>query len=447
MKLPSPRPEPDLPEPPKEEFVPEEFVEPDLAEQTEQNSAFLPPDELEPPRIGINGFERVGRMVLMAAFESGLEIQAINDPFITAQFMAYGLKFDAAHANKAYHKLDFNVRVRESEEKGGGSQLIVNGKSIHVFDVRDAAKIPWQDAGVNYVVETSEALNILVEAKRHLRDPLRGGKIRHHPNEGLKAVPQALNYGGCQKVFVAGPASDAPLFAVGVNDHLISRTDRVIGHVSPAASCLAPVLHLLHRHFGVRNCSYTLMKSIRTGDGKGIKVPSLGPATHARQEKWDYAENLVPVPMPGLNDELLRVLPWLQGRLSGLLVYVPTPEVSLVTLTLTLNRKSDDLYRDVCLCLKEAASSEGSPYRTVLRYLLKMSEESNASSVFAGETHSAIVDGKSGSPVNRDTVLLSLWFDNEFGFAHRLIDLVTHSHVLQAKYDQAKKDAQENGHV
>ncbi|TRY78150.1 hypothetical protein TCAL_13476 [Tigriopus californicus] len=395
-----------------------------LEESGDLNATLEIPDNLEPPRIGINGFERMGRLILQAAFECGLEIQAINDPFIAANFMVYGLKYEVAHSNKTYHKEEMAVRQSPT------GQLMVNGKSIHVFECRDSAKIPWEEAGVNYVIETSEALQSAIEAQRHLRSPFRGMKRPKPESITDQPKPHSVVYGGCHHVILASPANDAPLYAVGVNDHKFDPNERIRSHVSPTASALLPILKLLDDSFGLISCSFTLLKSIRVGDSKSIKCPSLGPSSHSKVIKWDFTENLVPIGLNLVSEELVRVIPKLGGKVSGICVYVPTPDVSMLDLTISLKHESDQIYRDVCLKLKEAA--EG-PLRNVLRYCMKQSDDNPASSVFASDTHSAVVDAKSGTQITRNVVKLVVWFDNDYGFANRIIDLVTKSHILKQR--------------
>ncbi len=186
-------------------------------------------------------------------------------------------------------------------------------------------------------------------------------------------------YPGCRRVFLSSPscsASGAPLFAVGANDSSSASDALVRAHVSPAAAAILPVLRVLHEALGgVRSCSYTLLKSVRTANN-AIKGPDLGPNTHAQSSRWDFSENLVPSRLPDLDAEVLRVMPCLTGRFGGNCVYAPTPEVSLFDLTLRLGETREHLYRDACLAVKQAC--EGGALRGVVRYCMKMSEENSA---------------------------------------------------------------------
>ena len=152
---------------------------------------------------------------------------------------------------------------------------------------------------------------------------------------------------GCKRVVIAGPSPDAPLTVVGVNDQKIDpRSNQVISHASAAAAALAPVLTIIHRKFTIKSCSYTLLKSIRGHSKDTMKAANLGPSTHSRHQKWDFSENLVPTSMTGLDEEMLRLCPFLCRKFKGICVYVPTPEVSMFDITMQLeNDSGDTLYR------------------------------------------------------------------------------------------------------
>jgi glyceraldehyde 3-phosphate dehydrogenase len=388
------------------------------------------PTKILPPKIGINGFNGIGRLILRAALEAGLEVKAVNEPFVPLHYMVYMLKFDIAHSSSQYHGKEFNVR------EGPTGQLVVNGKVIHVFMEHDVSKIPWELASVNYVVEATEALNTKAEASLHIQKANRGVRMKHlleMQNENpdlLNGDSDALGmlHAGCKRVVIAGPSPDAPLKVVGINADDLDPEVLVLSHASAPASALTPVLSVIHKKFGIKSCAYTLLKAIRGHSKDSMKCTNAGPTSHARSVTWDFSENLVPTQMLSLEEETLRILPFLHKKLKGMCVYVPTPEVSMFDLTLQLEQESgDNLYRDVCVALKEAASE--APLKTVMRYCMKMSNDNSASSLFASETHSCIIDAKSGCQVTSDTIKLVVWFDNECGHAYRIIDLITNCHV------------------
>ena len=215
---------------------------------------------------------------------------------------------------------------------------------------------------------------------------------------------------------------------IGVNAENLDPSTAVISHASAPASALAPVLTVIHKKFGIKSCAYTLIRSIRGQSKETMKCANLGPSSHSRSVKWDYQDNMIPVQMPSLEEEILRLMPFLHRKFHGIGVFVPTPEVSMFDITLQLeNDIGENLYRDVCLAIKEAASEP--PMKTVMRYCMKMSNENSASSLFASETHSSIVDAKSGCQINADTIKMVIWFDNETGHAYRIVDLITNCHV------------------
>ena len=286
-KEPTPKPKSPLPPPTQEECL-EEYRSPS-------------PTKLLPAKIGINGFNGVGRIVLRAAIESGLDVKAINDPFVPLNYMVYTLKFDlamssggvdsqskASRDNKSKKREIFSVRESPT------GQLIINGQVISIFVEHDVTKIPWTLAGVNYVVEATDVLNSLSEAKLHLNTAKRGLRIRHlieeeelRKSQGRELSspspvvegddPMALMSSGCKNVIVAGPSSDAPLFCVGINDDMSARggtlgdgsvslsQTSVASHVSAPVAALAPVLYIINKSFKIKSCSYTLLRSVKGG--------------------------------------------------------------------------------------------------------------------------------------------------------------------------------------
>ena len=287
VKEPTPKPKSPLPPPPQEEELVEEYRSPS-------------PTKMLPPKIGINGFNGVGRIVLRAAIESGLDVKAINDPFVPLQYMVYTLKFDLAMSpggvdSQSKMSRDNKTRKREihSVRESPTGQLIVNGNAISVFVEHDVTKIPWTLAGVNYVVEATDVLSSLAEARLHLSTAKRGVRLRHVIEEQelrksqarerstssstADGDPMALMYGGCKNVIIAGPSDDAPLFCVGINDDMSARggtsgdgklslsQTSVASHVSAPVAALAPILYLINKSFKIKSCSYTLIRSVKGG--------------------------------------------------------------------------------------------------------------------------------------------------------------------------------------
>ena len=307
-------PTPDLP-PPKQEYFEEDD---DLIQ--------LNPEEPLPLKIGINGFDRVGRLAFRAAFDAGLEISAVNDPFIPLHYMVYSLKSDMAHNHSKIRRKEISV----TESPLG--QLIVNGKIVTVFTELDPRNIPWSDAGVNYVIEATESLQSKINARHHLEPKQEGTAMKdiinreekvmsgdivetdQNPpeetqepqNESDESKPKPAS--NVKKVILANNSTDYPSFGIGINDERISKSMGVISNISAQANALILPLKIIMDSFGIKYCSYTLLKAI-IGPSKDIKCPTMGPATHRKAIKWDFSENLVPAPCPVLEEETLRLLP------------------------------------------------------------------------------------------------------------------------------------------
>jgi len=362
-----PPPSPELPPAEDEELIPDDVADLDNREKLVTTA--------DAPRVGINGFEKLGRMVLVAALEAGLDVVAVNDPFTPVNFMTYSLKYDLAHSPLP-HRRKWEVRHTPN------GQLMIAGKAVDVLANSDTSRIPWEALGISYVIETVEPLSDLAEARRHLRAAASSGSIKTGQFVGLSPeevraarAKRGLDcYAGLRRVIVAGPSPDSPLFAVGVNDQRVAGDEVVKACSSAPASALLPVLSVLHTQFGVKMCSFTLIKSVR--QGKDIKCPAnVAPSSHTRSSpRFDFAENLVPAEglARALEIEVARVMPALSGRVSGVCVCAPTPSVSMLELTVWLeSSEGSEVYRDACLALKRAAESA---MKGILRYRMKMSE-------------------------------------------------------------------------
>ena len=293
-------PTPKLPTPEPPEPVPEQ----------EQDLIQMEPEK--PLKLGINGFDRIGRLAFRTALESGMDVAAINDPFIPLHYMVYSLKFDIAHSKT--RRKDMNV----IESPNG--QLIINDKHVNVFKEVDPRKIPWNAVGVNYVIEATESLQSKVNAMHHLKLEADDddGKVmamedlvNKKDNSGeISECKSTVNV--CErtvkKVVVASNSTEFPSFGIGINDERLSGSSNVICSISPQANALVLPLKIVHQAFGVKFCSYTFLKAVM-GPSKDIKCPTLGPSSHKKVAKWDFSENLVPAPCPSLEEEAVRYLP------------------------------------------------------------------------------------------------------------------------------------------
>ena len=278
---------------------------PVVAEEEPEDPLQLQPEK--PLKVGINGFDRIGRLAFRAALESGMDIGAINDPFIPLHYMVYSLKFDMAHSKTRKKEMT----VIESPS----GHLIVNDRQVSVFKEVDPRKIPWNTIGVNYVIEATESLQSKVNARHHMEPDEKGlamkelvnkkeaGEVTEDPETAVTDIQCTV-----KKVVVANGSSEFPSFGIGVNDDRLSKSSPVICSMSAQANALVLPLKIIHDLIGIQFCSYTLMKAIM-GPSKDIKCPTLGPSSHRKTMKWDFSENLVPAPCPVLEEEVIRHLP------------------------------------------------------------------------------------------------------------------------------------------
>jgi len=319
--------------------------------------------------------------------------------------------------------------------------------------------------GVNYVIEATESLNSKVDGKLHLfgneggvsmKDVINRqgnnvvntvqetkeetkGDNKGNSKEDNKAEQTGNIYTtekkslsdscGVKKVVVACNSPDTINIGIGINEDRLRPDVSVIGCISAPTNAILLVLKVILDKFKIRFCAYTFIKAI-LNVSREIKCPPLGPASHSRRTKWDFSENLVPGPCPDLEEEIFRFLPSMRGRIHGMVMYTPVPEVSMFDLTVGVDSESSELYREVCRAMKEAAEGK---MRGVLKYQPMEGEDNSASCVFTGTPHSVVYDARSGCQIDRSTVKIVLWFDNEHGFAHRLVDLIRKAYKLDTE--------------
>jgi len=333
------------------------------------------------PTIGINGFGRIGRIVLRAALESGkATVAAVNDPFIDLEYMVYMFKYDSTHGR---YKGDVHMK---------DGKLVVNGHAIAVYMEKDPAKIPWSAHGAEYVVESTGVFTTIDKAKAHID----GGKAK--------------------KVVISAPSADAPMFVVGVNQQSYDAAkDHVVSNASCTTNCLAPLAKVVHEKFGIVEALMTTIHSY-TATQKVVDGPS--------NKDWrggrTAAANIIPS-STGAAKALGKVIPDLNGKCTGMAFRVPTPDVSVVDLTCRLAKPCK--YDEIKAAIKEA--SQGS-----LKGILGYTEDEVVSTDFIGDTHSSIFDAKAGIQLSDTFVKLVSWYDNEFGYSHRVIDLITYMHSV-----------------
>merc|ERR1711872_659229 len=329
-------------------------------------------------KIGINGFGRIGRLVCRAALIKGAEVVAVNDPFIDLDYMVYMFKYDSTHG-----------RWKGTVEKGDGC-LVIDGKKIAVFNCMNPAEIPWSTAGAEYVVESTGVFTTIEKAGAHFQ-------------------------GGAKKVIISAPSADAPMFVCGVNLEKYSNDMNVVSNASCTTNCLAPIAKVLHDNFEIVEVLMTTVHAV-TATQKTVDGPSAKDWRGGR----GAGQNIIPS-STGAAKAVGKVIPELNGKLTGMAFRVPTPDVSVVDLTVRL--KTGATYEEICAKIKEA--SEGS-----LKGVLGYTEDMVVSTDFLGDDRSSIFDAKAGIQLSNTFVKLVSWYDNEFGYSNRVIDLIKH---MQAK--------------
>jgi len=329
--------------------------------------------------IGINGFGRIGRLVFRVALANpGAEIVGINDPFIDAEYMAYMLKYDSVHG-----------RFKGSAEARNG-KLVANGRDIDVYAAMAPQDIPWAACGAKYIIESTGVFTTLEEAAAHLK-------------------------GGAQKVLITAPSKDAPMFVMGVNHDQYRQEMTIVSNASCTTNCLAPLAKVVHDNFGIVEGLMTTVHAT-TATQKTVDSPS--------KKDWrggrGAASNIIPS-STGAAKAVGKVIPDLNGKLTGMSFRVPTADVSVVDLTCRLQK--DAKYDDIKAAMK--AASEG-PMKGIMGY----TEDDVVSSDFIGESCTCVFDAKAGIALNDHFVKLVAWYDNEWGYSCKVVDLLMHMSLV-----------------
>ncbi|XP_046465009.1 glyceraldehyde-3-phosphate dehydrogenase 2 [Neodiprion pinetum] len=325
-------------------------------------------------KIGINGFGRIGRLVLRASLENGAQVVAVNDPFIGLDYMVYMFKYDSTHGKF------------KGEVKAEDGFLVVNGKKIAVFSERDPKAIPWGKAGAEYVVESTGVFTTIEKASAHLE-------------------------GGAKKVIISAPSADAPMFVVGVNLDAYDPSFKIVSNASCTTNCLAPLAKVVHDNFEIVEGLMTTVHAT-TATQKTVD----GPSGKLWRDGRGAAQNIIPA-STGAAKAVGKVIPALNSKLTGMAFRVPVANVSVVDLTVRLAKPAP--YDAIKAKVKEAAA-EGGPLYGILGY----TEDDVVSSDFIGDNRSSIFDAKAGIPLNDQFVKLISWYDNEYGYSSRVIDLI-----------------------
>jgi len=323
--------------------------------------------------IGINGFGRIGRLVLRAAMAKGAKVVAVNDPFISLEYMVYMFKYDSTHGQY------------KGEVKTQDGKLVIDGQVITVFSEKDPAAIDWAGAGAKYVVESTGVFTTLEAASKH-------------------------HTGGAEKVIISAPSADAPMFVMGVNEGSYSKDMKIVSNASCTTNCLAPLAKVIHDNYGILE---GLMTTVHAATATQKTVD--GPSGKDWRGGRGAAQNIIPS-STGAAKAVGKVIPELNGKLTGMAFRVPTPDVSVVDLTVRLEKPAT--YAEICAVLK--AASESGPLSGYLGY----TEDAVVSTDFLGDTRSSVFDAKAGIQLSPTFVKLVSWYDNEFGYSNRVVDLI-----------------------
>jgi len=326
-------------------------------------------------KVGINGFGRIGRLVMRASLSHPeVQVVAINDPFIDLDYMIYMFKYDSTHGQ-------FKGEVTKKDGK-----LVINGHAIAVYGEKDPTKIPWKDTSADYVIESTGVFLDIAKASQHLQ-------------------------GGAKKVIVTAPSPDAPMFVMGCNENTYDPKVHILSNASCTTNCLAPLAKVINDKFGIVEGLMTTVHAT-TATQKTVDGPS-GKDWRAGR---GASQNVIPA-TTGAAKAVGKVLPELNGKLTGMSFRVPTADVSVVDLTCKLAKPAS--YEEICKAIKEAADG---PLKGIMGY----TEDEVVSSDFIGDTHSSIFDAKAGISLNPTFVKLISWYDNEMGYSHRVVDLLIH---------------------
>ena len=334
-------------------------------------------------KIGINGFGRIGRVVFRAALgRDDVEVAAINDPFMNPEYMAYMLRYDSVHGR-------FNGEITYTDDA-----LVINGKEFKVFTAMDVKDIPWASVGAEYICECTG---------KHLSKDLCKG----HIDAGAKHV-----------VMGAPSKDDTPMFVMGVNNQKYSSDMTYVSNASCTTNCLSPIAKVLNEKFGIIEGLMTTVHSV-TPTQKLLDGPSMKDWRGGRAATG----NIIPS-STGAAKAVGKVIPELNGKLTGISMRVPTLDVSVVDLTVRLEKPAS--YEDICKAMKEASEGE-------LKGVLGYTDEDVVSSDFLGDPRTSIFDKKAGLSLTDNFVKVVSWYDNEWGYANKMVELIAYMFSVDSK--------------
>ena len=325
-------------------------------------------------KIGINGFGRIGRMVLRASLDrDDIDVVAIND-LLNIDHLAYLLKYDSVHG-----KCRADVSVHNNN-------LIINGNEVFVSAERDPKNISWDSKNVDVVAECTGIFTTIETAQYHID-------------------------GGAPKVVISAPSKDAPMYVMGVNHNDLNKNDSIISNASCTTNCLAPLTKVLNDSFGIEEALMTTVHAV-TATQFTVDGPSKKDFRGGRSSLL----NIIPA-STGAAKAVTKVIPSLEGKITGMAFRVPTANVSVVDLTVKLSKETS--YEEVMKTIKKASESE-------LHNILGYTEEAVVSQDFIGDSRTSIVDAKAGIQLNSMFYKIISWYDNEAGYSNKLLDLAKH---------------------
>ncbi len=331
-------------------------------------------------KIGINGFGRIGRIVFRAIDKrDDIQVVGINDPFIDVDYMAYMLKYDSVHGK-------FDSKIESND-----NMLIVNDVGIKVYAEKDPSEIDWKSCGAEYIVESTGAFTHQQDAYKHIK-------------------------GGAKKVIISAPSKDAPMFVMGVNNTTYTTDMDVVSNASCTTNCLAPLAKVIHENFGIIEGLMSTVHST-TATQKTVDGPS--------KKDWrggrSATVNIIPS-STGAAKAVGQVIPDLKGKLTGMAFRVPTVNVSVVDLTCKLEKPAS--MEEITQAIKTASEGE-------LKGILGYTEDDVVSTDFLGDSRISIFDVKASIGLNPNFVKLVSWYDNEWGYSNKLVDLIEYINKVE----------------
>ncbi|MHC1684292.1 MAG: type I glyceraldehyde-3-phosphate dehydrogenase [Clostridiaceae bacterium] len=335
-------------------------------------------------KIGINGFGRIGRLAFRAALENpNVDVKAVNDPFVDLDYMVYMLKYDTIHGQ-------FKGEIVVDK---ANNALVINGKAVKIFAEKNPADINWASVEAEYVAECTGVFTTIEAASAHLK-------------------------GGAKKVVISAPSADAPMFVMGVNNDKYTKDMTVISNASCTTNCLAPLAKVINDKFGIIEGLMTTVHAT-TNTQKTVDAPSSKDWRGGRAA----AGNIIPS-STGAAKAVGKVIPELNGKLTGMAFRVPTLDVSVVDLTCRLEKAAT--YEEIKAAIKAASENE-------LAGVLGYTEDAVVSSDFYHDPRTSIFDADAGIALNDNFVKLVSWYDNEWGYSNKLIDLISHAAKVDAQ--------------